>query len=148
MTTRNQVYRALLALTAPYVGDSPRLLRSASRKFKHYDRVSKDLQPALFQSEPSEAVTHQTSMPYRWVWRAWWTVYFPSDPENDSDLPADLSNDLLDMMESALAPKPYEEKQTLAGLVFDVAIDGEVMKVNGDDDGQGLLAVPIRLLIP
>lgn len=145
--SRNQIFAALYDLTAPLTG--PGLpLAWRSRKLKHFAQVPKDQQPCLMQTEHTDKVTQKTGLPYRWAWSASWVLYVPSDPNNDDDVPAIAVNDLLDALEAAITPAGLLQQQTLGGLVHHAYIDGTVMKVPGDDDGQGMIVVPITILVP
>jgi hypothetical protein len=68
MTTRNQVYAALFALTAglTVAGGGPFVTRS--RKFKHFSKVAADQQPAFFQTEHTERPAERTNMPAKRTW--------------------------------------------------------------------------------
>lgn len=147
MTTRNQAFAALFALTANMVidGGSGHFV-TRSRKFKHFAKVPSDSQPAFFQTEHSESEHKTTSMPAIRRWHGSWVVYLSSDPENDADVPTSRVNDILDAFEAVLSD-PFQ-KQTLGGLVEHVYIDGTIMKVPGDDDGQGMIVVPLTILVP
>lgn len=148
-TTRNQAFAALFALTDGLAlpGDTPALV-SRSRKFKHFDKVPTDQQPALFQTEHSETQTEATNMRPRRKWMAHWTLYVSSDPGDPDEQAAAWLNDYLDAFDAAIAPPKGQPTQTLGGLVHHAFIDGAIIKVPGDDDGQGMLAVPLAILVP
>lgn len=144
--SRNQVFAALFALTDNLNLGSAGTFVSRSRKFKHFAKVPKDQQPAHFQTEFLDKAQQKTSMPSIRRWHASWTVYFASDPGNDEDIPTVAMNDIVDALEACLAD-PFN-KQTLGGLVEHCFIDGEIIKIAGDDDGQGMIVVPITILVP
>jgi hypothetical protein len=145
--TRNQAFDALIALTLPTIAGKAFSYRS--RKFKHFDKVGADIQPALFQTEIEEKITQRNRMPSLRIWRVNWTVYFSSDPGDDDDMPAVAMNDFMDALE-AVFPDAGDEMggQTLGGLVDHCWIDGDVLKVAGDDDGQGMMVIPITIQAP
>lgn len=59
-------------------------------------------------------------------------------------------NPLLDVLDNALAPVGMDGLQTLGGVVYDCRIEGEIVKVLGDEDPSGLCAalVPLKILVP
>lgn len=147
MTTRNQIFGALFNLTNGLVIDTVAgQFVTRSRKFKHFSKVSADQQPAMFQTEVLDHGTAKTGLPGIRKFRVSWTVYFTSDPGDDGDIPTIAMNDIVDALEGVLI-EPFN-KQTLGGLVEHTFIDGEIIKISGDDDGQGMIVVPITILVP
>lgn len=64
-------------------------------------------------------------------------------------IPSKQQNEILDAIDDALKPdNPSENKCTLGGLVSHCYIDGTVVKVPGDLDGEGIAVVPINILVP
>jgi hypothetical protein len=63
-------------------------------------------------------------------------------------VPTERLNDYLDALEAVLRPAPGQPTQTLGGLVHHCFIDGEILKVPGDDDGQGMAVIRITILVP
>lgn len=149
MPTRNAVFAALFALTANLQLDpeTPALVKR-SRKFRHFSKVATDQQPALFQTEHTETATERTNQPAVRKWQANWTLMTWADPDDESQLGTVWLNDYLDAFDKALKPPPGQPKQTLGGLVHHAFAEGTILKVPGDDDGQGLLTYPIILLVP
>jgi hypothetical protein len=148
--TRNQVFTALFALTASLEIDAGgTLFALRSRKFKAWSAVPADQQPALFQTEHTEQSTQRTGMDAARRFHASWTVYLRSDDSDPLDLGTVKLNDCLDAIENAFAgATDLQGKQTLGGLVYHAYIDGQIIKIPGDEDGQGMLVVPITLLVP
>jgi hypothetical protein len=71
---------------------------------------------------------------------------------NPSAVPADIIDDLLDAIDTALAPNFADQvnngaRQTLGGLVYDCRIEGEVELAPGDSQGKGQVAIPIRVVL-
>lgn len=67
-------------------------------------------------------------------------------------VPADLIDDLLDAIDTALAPPAMDQlqnggRQTLGGLVYDCRIEGDVELAPGDEQGKGQVAIPIRVIL-
>lgn len=153
MTTREQVFAALYALTTDIVWDDPeRTWRERGRRVKLFSDVPSSQQPAIFQAEHLEMSSQVSRMPYKRIWNAQWIIYHSigTDP---AAVPASENNLILDAVELALAPKPsdpgfLDERNTLGGLVYHCHIDGTLFKDPGDIDQQGMIVVPIRLLVP
>jgi hypothetical protein len=154
---RNQIFNALFALVSQGEGQ-PGLasinwpggqgFQFTSRRIRMFDNLPG--KPALCQAEFGENVRKASrDMPYRWELMAEWWVYHEAGEDADST-PTTLTNDILDALELAIAPPPYEvnNRNTLGGLIFDCYLDGTVMKTSGDLEGQALISVPIKLLIP
>lgn len=148
--SRSAVYLALFALTASMSKDVGGLLVSRSRKFKHFAAVPKTEQPAFFQTEPHEEQTQKTRMDTIRKWHANWVFYFSSDESDPASIPADTANTIIDQVEAifAAASHPGDLNVTLGGLAHHIFIDGSIIKIPGDDDGQGMLIIPITLLVP
>jgi hypothetical protein len=67
-------------------------------------------------------------------------------------VPADVGDDLLDIIDTALAPSPTDQlmnggRQTLGGLVYDCRIEGDIELAPGDVQGKGIFMVPIRVIL-
>lgn len=91
-------------------------------------------------------------MPYRRTWEAQWIIYH-ANGGSAKEIPTIENNLILDAVEKVLAPKPsdpgfLDERNTLDGLVYHCFIDGTIFKDPGDIDNQGMLVVPIKLLVP
>jgi hypothetical protein len=77
-----------------------------------------------------------------------------TDVGNDvTAVPADVIDDLLDAIDTALAPSPVammtndQGRQTLGGLVYDCRIEGELQLGPGDEQGKGTTEVPITVVL-
>lgn len=145
MTTREQVYGALIALSAGLTWDSPaRGFAYRSRRLQLWEDVAQ--KPALMQVEHSEVFTQARNLPSRRVFSAEWWVYHEAGASPDA-IPATENNLILDAIEAAFPSEP-DMAQTLNGLVHHCWIDGKIMKVAGDLDGQSMIVVPIAILVP
>jgi hypothetical protein len=70
---------------------------------------------------------------------------------NGQDLneePISALNTLLDKIDIALAPAPYQNTCTLGGLVSHCWVDGTIDKQAGDIGGIGIARIPLKILIP
>ena len=143
--TREIVFQALFALAQGLSwGAPPQGFAYTARRV----RLAVDLpaQPALCQAEHDESVAQTPGLdPRRTLSAAWIIQHATSDPDA---VPAATNNAILDAVEAALAPDSAGGCCTLAGLVQHCWIEGEVFKDPGDLDGQALLIVPIKLLLP
>jgi hypothetical protein len=148
---REVIFEALFALAAEATWGTPtRRFLETSRRVKLFSDAS--VQPSLFQAEHREFLSQVTGMPYKWTIEVNWIIY-QKVGNSPSAVPAIENNLILDAVEAVLAPKPYDpgfpyERNTLNGLVHHCYIDGNIFKDPGDIDGQGMLVVPIKLLVP
>lgn len=155
MPTREEVFVALFARVAEVTwGDPgrPRSFKTTSRRVKLFSDVPKAQQPACYQSEHNEVSSQVSRMPYRRTWEAQWIIYH-ANGGSAKEIPTIENNLILDAVEKVLAPKPsdpgfLDERNTLDGLVYHCFIDGTIFKDPGDIDNQGMLVVPIKLLVP
>jgi hypothetical protein len=64
---------------------------------------------------------------------------------------ASLLNDVTDALDEIFTLQGSDQllgRNTLGGLVYSCRIDGRIMKDPGDLDGDALLIVPIKLILP
>lgn len=160
---RTTVKNALLNLGAaatfstPINGFSTWANASApTRRLKMFDKVDKSVQPAMFLTQHREEyeAVHGGDLQRRYLDMQFW-CYAPSgDP--DSGIVGDT---LLDIMESALETQlqpddPLRYELTLGGLLSTTGWVRIMRKDNlfirdpGDVDGQALLILPVRVLLP
>lgn len=108
-------------------------------------------QPACYQAEHGDQVAQVTGMPYKTIIEAKWIVYqnVAQDPEA---LGAVENNLIIQGCYEALKPTPtdpgWPKRNTLGGLVHHCYIGGQLFKDPGDLDGQGMMVIPIKLLVP
>jgi hypothetical protein len=61
-------------------------------------------------------------------------------------------NNILDAIDpitgGVLKPQVINGRQTLGNLVYDCYIEGEIVKVPGDLNGQGVMIIPIKVILP
>lgn len=148
---REAVMAALLArlqaivFTAPINGHTS--FATVSRRLKLWSDVPKSQRPALFVAEHREQPIYQSeALPIKTTMNVDLFVYIDSSDQNT--IPAVALNIMLDAIDAALKPAPADtNRQTLGGLVSHCRIDGQVLKDPGDLDGDGLLWVPLKLLV-
>lgn len=150
---REPIFQALFALTnnLTWGTPTPRTFVTRSRRVKLFSDVPTEQQPALYQAEHDEVTSQVSNMPYKWVLKAEWVIYQATGFDPNA-VPAIENNLILDAIQAALAPAiadpGYPKRNTLGGLVHHCYIDGSVFKDPGDIDNQGMMVVPILMLVP
>lgn len=108
-------------------------------------------QPACYQAEHGDQVAQVTDMPYKTILEAKWIVY-QNVAQDPLALGAVENNLIIQGCYEALKPLPndpgFPKRNTLGGLVHHCYISGQLFKDPGDLDGQGMMVVPIKLLVP
>lgn len=147
---RETIMEALLAKFDPMIDNTSDPIpagkvRAVSRRLVTYDQCA--TKPAIFISEASEVyanrsenLTYVTIQPILFL-------YIDTGLDQNT-IPATTLNNLLDAIDAALAPDdPTTLKCTLGGLVSHCYVSGEVPKVPGDLDGEGMAVLPINILV-
>lgn len=155
--SRESIYQALIELSENITwGDSDEKTfltpMDQRRRVKLFSDVPTTQQPALFQAEHGEQVAQTTGLPYKRTFTATWIIYQATGKDKLA-IPATENNLILDAVEAAFQPLPRDigytqQRLTLGGLVHHCFINGEVFKDPGDIDDQGMLAIPITILVP
>jgi hypothetical protein len=148
--TRKQIAAALLAqLTA-----GGQFTGGTGRRDRRPEQAASPNKPGLYLVKPREEYKYETDdrgVPPRRDLLFLAVIY--TDVGTDATaVPADQIDDLLDAIDSALAPGVNDRianggRQTLGGLVYDCRIDGEIEFAPGDDKGKGETAVPIHVVL-
>jgi hypothetical protein len=134
------IYQALFDLTAS-LG-----LAFTARRVRTFDDLP--AQPALCQAETEETVTQVTGRPSITTLGAHWLLFHQAGKDSDA-IPAQTTNALLAAVRALFVdPDEPDGAQTLGGLVHKCWIDGRIQKFQGDLDGQTLIVVPIKILVP
>lgn len=139
---REQVMQALFSLLSANYN-----WVSSYRRFKMWDEVPPELRPCLIMIEHNESgtggsrnLTPITTLNINLI------IYANT---KDADAPAAILNPILDAVDFALRPDNIMDgKLKLGGLVDHVWREGQTIKVMGDDDGDGILIIPIKILAP
>ncbi len=160
MVTREDIFQALYALV-PNTDTFP----TKSRRWQNWQNSlpsqTADIPrlPFLCQYEAfTETVEYRgaRALPPIRTWTVRWLVYAKIPDGQTAGVPdtktsgSEVLNPLLDAIETALTPDPLAEGvQTLGGLVIDCRIEGEIVKIPGDQDPSGLCGavVPIKILV-
>jgi hypothetical protein len=123
---------------------------STSRRLKMTSQLDSSAQPALYMVQHREQYErYGVGLVRRYLDMGLW-CYAPTSDESV------IGDDLLDIMESALEgalgpDDPTRNELTLEGRVQWCRIsrqDGLFIRDPGDIDGQALLVLPVRILIP
>lgn len=151
---REDVFSYLFGLTLAISWGTPtaRSFVTRSRRVKLFNEVTQEQQPALFQAEHDEQVDQVSNLPYKQVWMASWLIYQATGFDPDA-VPAIENNLIIDACQARLAPLPADpgfssKRNTLMGRVHHCYISGEVFKDPGDIDNQGMIVIPIKILVP
>ena len=137
------------AVLSPVINGSSSWLTS-SRRLKLWNAVDVSKQPAMFLVQHRETYErYGVGLIRRYLDLGIW-CYAPTGDESI------VGDDLLDTMESALetalAPDdPTRNELTLGGLCYWARItrdSGQYIRDPGDIDGQALLILPVRVLMP
>lgn len=143
--SRNTIFAALFArLSGAYVWKN-----TPSRRVKLWGEVDPVMRPALFQFEGGDETYtwSNTAEPKRTLPAS--IFIYTNAPEGTIGIVE--QNDILDAIEAALRPTGPETalgRCTLGGLVYSCRINGQVFKDPGDLDGDGMLRIPIEIIVP
>ena len=140
------IYAALFALTADLAWSGSGALAFSSRRVKTFEDLP--AQPALCQAETDETMTQVTSQVAVTTLGASWLIYHQAGKDDDA-VPAQTTNAILTAVRGLFVdPTDPDFAQTLGGLVHKCWIEGRIQKFQGDLDGQTLIVVPIKILVP
>ncbi|MGP0057838.1 MAG: hypothetical protein ACLPID_00915 [Beijerinckiaceae bacterium] len=145
-TTRDAAIEALLSLVASaYAWKS-----GPSRKLKLWSDVPLASRPACFLFEGgqetyawSEGATPKRSIEAK--------IFVYLNAKDQSIFGASLINGVMDALDGAFAISGADlavGRNTLSGAVYSCRIDGKPLKDPGDLDGDALLVVPVKIVLP
>jgi hypothetical protein len=146
MSTREQAIGALLQrVTGAYAWAA-----TPSRRLKLWSDVPPAMRPACFLFEGGAETydnaagsTPKRSLDLR--------LFIYVDTHDPRVIGAATLNVIMDALDAALAPSGADlalGRSTLGGAAYRCSIDGKPLKDPGDLDGDGLLVVPIRIVLP
>lgn len=148
------IYAALAARMATVswtrADTSTHVFKLTSRRVKMFSDAN--VQPCCYQAEPASSEGQVTGMPYKTTLEAFWIIYHQVAKDAKA-IPTIENNLIVKACRAALAPLPtdvgfLDRRNTLGGLVYHCFISGRIYKEPGDLDGQGMLTIPIKLLVP
>ncbi len=125
---------------------------TVSRRVKIFADVPAASQPACFQAEWATNEAQVTGMPYKTTLEVNWII-FQCTGKDKNAIPAIENNLIIGGVREVLAPRPTDigfpdKRNTLGGLVHHCYISGRIFKDPGDIDDQGMMVIPIKLLVP
>jgi hypothetical protein len=131
---------------------SPRQFVTTSRRVRLFADVAANQQPACFQAEWATDEQQVSKMPYKSTLMANWII-FQCIGKDKKAVGAIENNLIIKGCRQALAPLPSDpgfpdKRNTLGGLVYHCFISGRIFKDPGDIDDQGMIVIPIKLLVP
>jgi hypothetical protein len=140
------IYQALFALASALAWPGGGALAFSSRRVATFEDLP--AQPALCQAEFDETVAQVTSLQSITTLGASWLIYHQAGKDDDA-IPAQTTNAILTAVKALFVdPTDPTFAQTLGGAVHKCWIEGRIQKFQGDLDGQSLIVVPIKILVP
>ncbi|TDV04684.1 hypothetical protein [Paraburkholderia caballeronis] len=137
---REPIYQALFAKLSGIEG-----LVTKSRRLRHWDDVPDFEQPALFQVQKGELQVPRKGLPAKVTLDCQLYLYVNSGNDLNAT-PATLINPLMDAIAHALRPD-INGFQTLGGTVSHCWIEGEILSDEGYLGPQGVLIIPVKILV-
>lgn len=149
MASRKAIAAALLAVLAPPGGP----FVNSGRRLRKPEQAASPNKPACYLIKPKESYKYANdeqqgvpsvrSMDFL-------AVIYTDVGADENAVPADVIDDILDALDTALAPTGtdqvrYGGRTTLGGLVYSVRIEGEPYFAPGDVQGKGSTTVPIKV---
>lgn len=124
--------------------------RTTGKRVKLWKDVPQSERPAMFLMGHGERYEHDPAglaAPAKRILNYECFVYLDLADPNLNGI--DATDDLMDSFEALLAPdNALVNANTLGGLVTRCWIEGDVVKDPGDLDGDGMVIIPIRVLVP
>ena len=144
--TRDAVLNALANLVASAYAWTT----GPSRKLKLWTDVPAASRPAcfLFEGGLESYAWSEGAVPKRVIEAK---IFAYLNARDHAVLGATLLDDVMDALDAAFAPRGADDalgRNTLSGQVYSCRIDGKVLKDPGDLDGDALLVVPVKLVLP
>lgn len=117
-----------------------------SRRVRLWTEVDANQKPALFMADHTESPSYTSgNLAQKNTLSVELYIYCDSG-KDAAAVPSIDINIIADAIDAQLNPLPHEQgRKTLGGLVEHVRIEGQVLKVPGDEDGEGLLLIPLKI---
>lgn len=144
--SREAIYSALFSLASSVSwngANGPTSFVNPMRRVRTFSEISE--WPTLSQAEHDEMLTAKTNLPTPRTLGVSWLIYHDIGKDT-STVPSTESNIILDALDILFPMDNSDGGQTLGGLVHRVAIQGRILKENGDLNGQALLIVPLKII--
>ena len=155
MTDAEPIYQALFDMSANLAWADGGALAYSSRRVKVFDDLP--AQPALCQAEHDETVTWKTNQEAITTLGASWLLYHQAGKGDDTIVPATTTNRMIAAVRRLFTqdtdPDGNQHLALNVGVdqaqyVYRAWIEGRIQKFQGDLDGQTLIVVPIKILVP
>src|ERR1700752_1067215 len=123
--------------------------KTVSQDLIIWDQVPAINQPAMFlQRGPQMSEQKHVFGVIKQHWRASIWVYFRADGlKTNSTYPSMVTDQLLDAFEQTFQTDPVNGRLTLGGVCYHCWIDGTTFFDSGINDNQGIIVVPISILV-
>lgn len=121
--------------------------KTVTRRLKLFSDVPPSEQPYLCMAEHDEEYGKRAiGQPPILILPVTFVMYLHTV---DSKTPlAPTLNGIMDALDTFFLPDNFSGRYTIGGLVEHCWIEGKVFKDPGDIDDQGMITVPVRILVP
>lgn len=143
VSSREQVYTAFFSHMQANTNLAA-LVKTFTRRLKHWSDVPYEDQPALYMEHSGEAAQVVRGQPTRIVLEInlWIYVNTQGNPTGP------VLNPILDAVEKSLAPiNDGDHTQTLNGFVHHCWIEGQTQIFEGDLGDEAVAIVPVKILV-
>lgn len=152
---REAIYQALFDISADITWSPSGAFAYRSRRVRLWGDLP--AQPALCQAEHDETVAWKTSQEPITTLGASWLLYHQAGKDSDA-VPASTTNPMVDAVWALFTSDTDSDGNQHLGInvgspdgptyVYRAWIEGRIQKFQGDLDGQTLVVVPIKILVP
>ena len=111
------------------------------------DKVDMSDQPCLFLRRIAEEIIQTRAYglnKYTLHYEAW--IYVRTDNQDLTDNPYLQLDPIIDAIDTAILPKPPNDRNNLSGLVDNCRIVGQIFIADGMDNGQAVIRIPIDVI--
>lgn len=145
---RETVAQALFDLVSAATGQVVDL-QTSGRVLRSFDQVEPAEMPALFQVQRTETgVRPGEGLPSKRTMHFQFFLYISENVDVNA-VPSRQINNMIDAIETALAPNVMTGKLTLGNLVSHAWIEGNIEVYEGvTTDGKSVAIIPIAVLLP
>lgn len=146
---RSQVFTALFNLLKMAPSPTQVPYKTFTQRMQIWDAVPPGDQPCLIlERGPQFAEQVHAYGVTKWKWKVLvWIYYQVGGFQTANTYPDMLTDQFLDGLEQLFLPPGLNSKFTLGGLVQNCWIDGMIACEPGLVDGQGLIVVPVSIVL-
>ena len=141
--TRNEILNGVLMFfkdAAPF--------KTVTRQMKLFSDVPNVQRPWLGILKTGEERSYEGNMPLLIIDVELFIYTQAIIVNNGGTPPSQQLEDILDTVDKQMKPDPFTNRQTMGGLVYHCRIEGKTVTVPGDLDGDGIMIIPLKILIP